>query len=70
MYDKPEMPRMMELPAEPRVEFKAEADAARRDLEERMRQATMNRRKSVMSTPELARSAGMNRQTMLSNRLG
>lgn len=69
-YNTPEAPKLAELPAEPRIEQKAEAEAARRDLEERMRQASMNRKKSVLSTPELVTSVRPNRQMLLSSKLG
>lgn len=46
----------------PRTSVKAEAGAAKRDLEERMRRASINRQKSVLKTPELASSVDDFRQ--------
>lgn len=69
-FGTPKIPSLSPLATEPRKEIKAESEAARRDLEERMRMASMNRRKSVLRPPELVRPVDTIGPFQLSKTLG
>jgi hypothetical protein len=62
-------PKVAPLPPEPHVAATAEAAAARRDLEERMKRAALSREKSVLNPPALARPV-QSPKRVLSERLG
>ena len=68
----PSMPAItpMPQPTAPTKRMAAEADAAKRDLMDRMKKAEMSRQKSVLKMPELVKPVESSRRNMLSSVLG
>lgn len=69
-FDTPEIPKITPVTAAPTKMVQAESEAARRDLEERMRKASMNRSKSVLTQPDLVRPVENRSPMLLSKTLG